>query len=39
MIKFGSRVEVYVPVEGGFEVLVSPGARVRAGETVLGRFR
>jgi phosphatidylserine decarboxylase len=39
MIKFGSRVEVYVPVEGGFEVLVLPGARVRAGETVLGRFR
>jgi len=39
MIKFGSRVEVYVPVASGFEVLVSPGARVRAGETVLGRFR
>ena len=39
MIKFGSRAEVYVPVESGFEVLVSPGARVRAGETVLGRFR
>ena len=38
MIKFGSRAEVYVPVESGFEVLVSPGARVRAGETVLGRF-
>jgi len=39
MIKFGSRAEVYVPVESGFEVLVSPGARVRAGETILGRFR
>ena len=39
MIKFGSRVEVYVPVESGFEVLVGPGARVRAGETILGRFR
>jgi phosphatidylserine decarboxylase len=39
MIKFGSRVEVYVPVESGFEVLVRPGARVRAGETILGRFR
>ena len=38
MIKFGSRAEVYVPVASGFEVLVSPGARVRAGETVLGRF-
>ena len=39
MIKFGSRAEVYVPVASGFEVLVSLGQRVRAGETVLGRFR
>lgn len=39
MIKFGSRAEVYVPVQSGFEVLVSLGQRVRAGETILGRFR
>jgi phosphatidylserine decarboxylase len=39
MIKIGSRVEVYVPVVAGFEVTVALGQRVRAGETVLGRFR
>jgi phosphatidylserine decarboxylase len=39
MIKFGSRAEVYVPVASGFEVAVKPGDRVKAGETVLGRFR
>lgn len=39
MIKFGSRAEVYVPVAAGFEVAVRPGDRVRAGETILGRFR
>jgi phosphatidylserine decarboxylase len=39
MIKFGSRAEVYVPVESGFEVLVVPGQSVKAGETVLGRLR
>ena len=38
MIKFGSRAEVYVPVEAGFEVWARLGQRVRAGETVLGRF-
>jgi phosphatidylserine decarboxylase len=39
MIKFGSRAEVYVPVASGFEVAVAPGDRVKAGETILGRFR
>jgi phosphatidylserine decarboxylase len=39
MIKFGSRAEVYVPAGNGFEVLVAPGQHVKAGETVLGRFR
>jgi phosphatidylserine decarboxylase len=39
MIKFGSRAEVYVPADSGFEVMVELGRRVRAGETVLGRFR
>jgi len=39
MIKFGSRAEVYVPTDARFEVAVALGQRVRAGETVLGRFR
>ena len=39
MIKFGSRAEVYVPVESGFKVEVRLGQTVRAGETILGRFR
>jgi len=39
MIKFGSRAEVYVPVESGFDVEVRLGQAVRAGETILGRFR
>ena len=38
MIKFGSRAEVYVPVEAGFEVQARLGQRVKAGETVLGRL-
>ena len=38
MIKFGSRAEVYVPADGHFVVAVRPGERVRAGETVVGRF-
>jgi phosphatidylserine decarboxylase len=39
MVKFGSRAEVYVPVESRFEVAVAPGQRVKAGVTVLGRFK
>ncbi|MBN1418969.1 MAG: phosphatidylserine decarboxylase family protein [Planctomycetes bacterium] len=39
MIKFGSRVEVYVPADGGFEVRVRLGDRARGGETVLGEWR
>jgi phosphatidylserine decarboxylase len=39
MIKFGSRAEVYVPVESGFDVEVRLGQGVKAGETILGRFR
>ena len=38
MIKFGSRAEVYVPVESGFRVGVRLGQRVKAGETVIGAF-
>ena len=37
MIKFGSRVEVYLTAE--WEVAVEKGQRVRAGETVVGRLR
>ena len=37
MIKFGSRVEVYLPPE--WEVLIKKGERVKAGETILGRLR
>jgi len=39
MIKFGSRAEVYVPADSGFEVLVRPGQHATAGETILGRLR
>jgi phosphatidylserine decarboxylase len=37
MIKFGSRVEVYLPSE--WEVLIKQGERVKAGETIIGRMR
>ncbi len=37
MIKFGSRTELYLPAEG-FEVLVKPGDKVRAGESALARL-
>ncbi len=36
MVKFGSRLEVYVSAEDGFEPAVRVGQRVRAGESVLG---
>ncbi len=36
MIKFGSRVEVFLPPE--WEVLIKKGARVKAGETILARI-
>jgi phosphatidylserine decarboxylase len=37
MIKFGSRTEIYVPVDEGFEVAVGLRNRVKAGVTVLMR--
>ena len=37
MIKFGSRVDVYLPFES--QVQVKPGDRVKAGETVLATVR
>ncbi len=35
LIKFGSRTDLFVPP--GTEILVSPGERVRGGETIIGR--
>ncbi|MBN1943851.1 MAG: phosphatidylserine decarboxylase [Phycisphaerae bacterium] len=37
MIKWGSRLELFLPVELEGEIRVRPGRRVRAGETVLFR--
>lgn len=36
MMKFGSRLDLYFPVKD-VEVLVKPGTRVRAGETIIAR--
>jgi phosphatidylserine decarboxylase len=38
MIKFGSRTELYVPVDSGFELRVELGQKVKAGETIIGTF-
>ncbi len=38
MIKFGSRVEVFVPNSVKFEVMVNVGEKVFAGKTILGRI-
>jgi phosphatidylserine decarboxylase len=35
MIKFGSRLEVYLPLADGYRIAVRPGDRVQAGLTVL----
>ena len=37
LIRFGSRVDLYLPLET--ELLVTTGQKVRAGETVLGRLK
>jgi hypothetical protein len=37
MIRFGSRVELFVPWDSGFEILVRQNERVRSGATVIGR--
>ncbi len=36
MIKFGSRVELFLPAS--IELTISPGDRVRGGETIIGKF-
>ncbi|MFW5856965.1 MAG: phosphatidylserine decarboxylase family protein [Planctomycetota bacterium] len=38
MIKFGSRTEIYIPVDAGFTPKVQVGDKVKAGTTVLGDF-
>lgn len=38
MIKFGSRLEVFVPKDTPCEFKVSPGDKVRAGETIIGEL-
>lgn len=38
MIKFGSRVEVFVPDSVRFEVMVRVGDKVTAGKTILGKI-
>lgn len=39
MIKFGSRVEVFLPAGSGFDVAVKLGQKTRAGETVIGYWK
>lgn len=39
MIKFGSRTELYLPVDALVKVSVNTGQRVRAGSTVIGELR
>jgi phosphatidylserine decarboxylase len=39
MIKFGSRTEIYVPANCGAECIVKTGGRVKAGQTILFRYR
>ncbi|MCD6404511.1 MAG: phosphatidylserine decarboxylase family protein [Planctomycetes bacterium] len=38
MIKFGSRTQVFIPADTGFEVCAEVGGHVRAGKTVLGHL-
>lgn len=39
MIKFGSRTELYLPVDEGVEINVKVGDRVYGGETVVATVR
>ena len=39
MIRFGSRTQLFAPADSGFEPAVGLGDAVRAGRTVMGRFR
>jgi len=37
LIKFGSRVDLFIPIS--VRISVSRGQRVRAGETIIGRYQ
>jgi len=37
LIKFGSRVDIYVPMS--VEITVRKGQRVKGGETIIGRLK
>ncbi len=39
MIKFGSRTELYIPVEAGFTPSVKVGDKVRAGSSIMGMLK
>lgn len=39
MIKFGSRVELFVPQAHQFQLKVAPGDKVRAGRDIVGTYR
>ena len=39
MIKFGSRTELYLPLDDSFEVLVKPGDKVSGGSSVIARIK
>ncbi len=38
MIKFGSRVELFLPADEDVEIVVRLGQKVRAGESLIGRW-
>jgi hypothetical protein len=38
MIKFGSRTELYLPVETSAKILVKKGDKVKAGLTILAKY-
>ena len=39
MIKFGSRTELYLPVDDSFEILVKPGDKVSGGSSVIAKLK
>jgi phosphatidylserine decarboxylase len=39
MIKFGSRTELYMPLRDDLECAVKVGDKVKAGQTVLARYK
>ena len=39
MIKFGSRTELFLPVDDKAQIMVEPGQTVRAGTTILVRYK